>query len=164
MTLPISSCSTIEPLHANSSAGAVEEHVSDIEAYDTRSNRPHPRPPVREEARGRRRRTLERLQELLGVILGGDALEGRDGLAAVALLDTDVDVVGCRARSKREVSSRSSRTGLVSRTAARRALQSGPAELCVCIERSAQSLCAAECAHRHYRPRAGRALLTASSR
>lgn len=39
-------------------------------------------------------RTLERLQELLRVILSRDSLEGGDGLASVALLDTDVDSVG----------------------------------------------------------------------
>lgn len=38
---------------------------------------------------------LERLEELLRVVLLGEALEGGDGLATVALLDADVNVVGC---------------------------------------------------------------------
>lgn len=38
--------------------------------------------------------TLESLQELLLVILLGDSLEGGDRLAAVALLNADVNVVG----------------------------------------------------------------------
>lgn len=39
---------------------------------------------------------LERLEQLLGIVLGGHSLQGRDRLATVSLLDSDVDVGGGR--------------------------------------------------------------------
>ncbi len=53
-----------------------------------------PRLLQRERRREHCGRTLEGLQEFLRGIFGGYSREGGDGLAAVALLDTDVDVVG----------------------------------------------------------------------
>ena len=81
--LPCSSCSSTEPLQANSSVEWGQERAwISVCGTCTSINL------VKEV------RTLESLQEFLRVIFGGDSREGRDGLAAVALLDTDVDVVG----------------------------------------------------------------------
>lgn len=86
ITCPISSSSTSEPLHANSS---VKKRPTGNESAEMVQGQ------LQVAVLGRERLTFECLQELLGVILLGNSLEGGDRLASVTLLNTNVDVVGC---------------------------------------------------------------------
>lgn len=47
-----------------------------------------------------RKLTLERLEELLGVVLGRHTLERGDRLPSITLLNSDMDVLGCNERKR----------------------------------------------------------------